>query len=127
MFDRRGRTRLCYKICVGEGKQMNLHANRCLHGRRILIVESEVRLLHELIGMLEGTEGAEAFYVTDPHAAAGTERIAAFTSCAAVINGAHRGIAKALDVPVLVYGVHTAVPAEAGAIVRALKEMLPPE
>jgi hypothetical protein len=92
-----------------------------------LIVESEVRLLHQLMSILEESEGAETFYVTDPYAADGAKRIAVFTSFAAVINSAHKGVAKALDVPVLVYGTHTAVPAEAGAIMQALKVMLPPE
>jgi hypothetical protein len=34
-----------------------------LRGRKILIVESELKLLHELIDELENSEGAETFYV----------------------------------------------------------------
>jgi len=94
-----------------------------LRGRRILIVESEVPLLHELIRALEN-EGAETVYVTDPYGDTGAKRIEAYAYCAAAINSVHRSVAKALSVPVLVYGAHTEVPAQVDAVLRALKALL---
>ena len=70
-------------------------------------------------------EAAETVYVTDPYSDAGAKRIAGFAVCAAAINSQHRSVAKALTVPVLVYGASTEVPAQAAAIVPALKALLP--
>ena len=94
-----------------------------LRGRRILIVESEAALVLHLQNALED-EGAEALAVTDPYSPSGTDRVTAFTVCAAVINSVHRGIACALDVPVLIYGANTPIPPQVDAIVRELKGML---
>jgi len=102
---------------------MDLVAPPALRGRRILLVESEVPLLRELMSALEN-EGAETVYVTDPYSDVGAERIASFILCAAAINAVHRSVAKALDVPVLIYGADTEVPPQADAIVRELKGML---
>ena len=93
---------------------------------QILIVESEAQLLRELMRVLE-SEDAECVYITDPYGDAGAKRVGSYVVCAAVINSVHRSVAGSLDVPVLIYGAQTSVPLEAGAIVRALKGMLPPQ
>lgn len=96
-----------------------------LRGRRILIVESNTKLLYQLMDVLENSEGAETFYVKDPHGEEGVvRRLTRYVACAAIINSVHGAVAKMLDVPVLVYGANTSVPAEAGAIARALNGML---
>ena len=102
---------------------MDLSAPPDLRGRRILIVESEVALVLPLQNALEN-EGAETLAVSDPYSPSGAESIATFTVCAAVINSVLRSVARALDVPVLIYGASTTVPPQANAIVRELKGML---
>ena len=102
---------------------MDLGASSGLRGRRILIVESEVVLGPKLQDALE-REGAETVIVGDPYSEEGAKRIATFTVSAAAINSVHRGLARALDEPVLIYGPNTAVPSEVDAIVRELKTML---
>src|SRR3989304_10460473 len=94
-----------------------------LRGRRILIVESEIPFLDQLMSALEN-EGAETVHVTDPYSDAGAERIGAYTCCAAALNSVHHSIAKLLDVPVLVYGSHTEGPARGDAIVRGVARRL---
>ena len=102
---------------------MDSSAQRDLRGRRILIVESEILFLDQLVSALEN-DGAETVHVTDPYSDAGAERIGAYTCCAAALNSVHHSIAKLLDVPVLVYGSHTEVPARVDAIVRELQRLL---
>lgn len=103
---------------------MDIGSPSSLLGRQILIVESEPGLLQALIAGLENDERAEASYITDPYSERGANRLRQFTSDAAIINSAHKGVARVLDVPVLIYGPNTHVPTEVGAIVRALKAML---
>jgi hypothetical protein len=105
---------------------MHLVPPPAFRGRRTIVVESEPPLLRGLLSALE-SEGAETVYVTDPYSDAGAKRIARFTYCAVAMNAAHRRVAETLDVPVLIYGPHTAVPAEVGAIMQALRVILPAE
>ena len=102
---------------------MDLVPPPALRGRRILIVESEVVLGPKLQDALE-REGAETVIVSDPYSEEGAKRIATFTVSAAAINSVHRGLARALDVPVLIYGPNTAVLPQVEAVVPALKAML---
>ena len=102
---------------------MDAPAKPDLDGRRILIVESEVVFGPKLQDALEGA-GAETVIVRDPYSDEGARHIAAYAICAAVINAQHSGVAKALSVPVLVYGLDAEVPARGDAIMRGLKRML---
>jgi len=102
---------------------MTIDAHLGLKGRRILIVESEVALGPMLQDALEH-EGAETIIVRDPYSANGEAQLKRYAVCAAIVNGVHRGMAKGLSVPALLYGGDMPVPARADAIIRELKAML---
>ena len=103
---------------------MNMSDVPNLRERRILIIESEHPFVYHLRAALE-EEGAETVVVTDPYSVAGADRISMYSVCAAAVNDVHRSVAGGLkSMPVLVYGREERVPAEIGAVVRGLKEML---
>jgi hypothetical protein len=91
-----------------------------------LIVESEIGFGPQLEEALQ-TEGAETVIVRDPYSNHGARSVSRFVVCAAVINNQHRSVAKALSVPVLIYGHDVPVPARTATIVRELKHMLSQE
>jgi hypothetical protein len=103
---------------------MDEHSRFPLQGRQVLIVESETKLLYELMAALENDEGAETFYVTDPNCEQDARRLGQWTSSVAILNSAHKHFAAALTVPFLIYGAGSEVPAEVAAIVSGLKAML---
>jgi hypothetical protein len=103
---------------------VNEHARLPLRGRQVLIVESETKLLYELMAALENAEGAETFYVTDPACEKDAKRLCQWTSSVAILNSAHKSVATMLTVPFLIYGANTEVPAEVEAIVNGLKAMM---
>jgi len=90
-----------------------------LHGRSILIIESEVAPFVVALQDAFERQGAETLVVCDPYAAKGLEHMKRFTFSAAVINAQHAGLAK-LSVPTLVYGSTDTV----DAIVVALRKLL---
>jgi CheY-like chemotaxis protein len=95
-----------------------------LDGLTILIVESDARFLRLLQKAL-GDEGASTLAVSDPNSVAGARRITQSIFSAAVVNDWHRRAAYTLrDMPALIYGGTTPVPAQVDAIVGELKAVL---
>jgi DNA-binding NtrC family response regulator len=94
-----------------------------LRHRRILIVESDGAFSSELQEALE-REGAETIVAGDPLSSNGVARIGRYQVCAAAIRATHEGVAKFLNVPVLLYGEALPVPAESAAIKEALERLL---
>jgi Tfp pilus assembly protein PilW len=99
---------------------------RDLSGRLILIVESDIHLVRHLVRSLEEDERAQTAYVTDPCCQVSAARMQKFAWSAALVNNSYRDAVKSLDVPVLLYGPETDVPARADAITDALKGWLLP-
>jgi hypothetical protein len=69
------------------------------------------------------SKGAETLVISDPYSTNGTANFARFSICGAAVSGVHQNVARALKVPVVVYGEQTAVPARVDAIVGELKRI----
>jgi CheY-like chemotaxis protein len=95
-----------------------------LDGLTILIVESDARFLRQLQKALQDL-GASTLAVSDPNSVAGARRITQLIFSAAVVNDWHRRAAYTLrNMPALIYGGSSPVPAQVDAIVVELKALL---